>query len=32
MIQKKWLLATFLMVIKNGFLLLGPVKKLLYLF
>lgn len=32
MIQKKWPLATFLMVIKNGFLLLGPVKKLLYLF
>ena len=32
MIQKKWLLATFLMVIKNEFLLLGPVKKLLYLF
>ena len=32
MIQKKWPLATFLMVIKNVFLLLGPVKKLLYLF
>lgn len=32
MIQKKWPLATFLMVIKNEFLLLGPVKKLFYLF
>lgn len=29
---KKVAVGHFLMVIKNGFLLLGPVKKLLYLF